>query len=400
MASDELIILPALRAQRGANGGLILTSKYMDGVKEYAETWPGPVTSLVRVSDVPTTNLDPIEIVPGDGGPGVEVRPRDLGQLSQRVRDAALVVGFLAADELDATRRCHGMGVPFVHVSEYTLRTEMQIIDASGGNLLRRLRRKHWVFQADRRRRRIIPLSAGLQCSGTPTFDAYRELRPDSLLFFDNRVRAADCLPAPELEEKLDTLRRGEPLRLVFGGRFVPMKGVLHLPWVARALVDMRVPFHLLIVGGGPQEPELRAALTTAKVEEHVTLLGPLDFESEWIPLLKREADLFVCCHPQGDPSSIYPEVMSCGVPIAGYDNEAFAGIVRESGSGFLSPMGEARALAERIGALHRDRERLVDAARAGLAFAKAHCFERTFRRRVEHFLAVRRGAAPPRTAR
>ena len=82
---------------------------------------------------------------------------------------------------------------------------------------------------------------------------------------------------------------------------------------------------------------------------------------------------------------------MSCGVPIVGYDNEAFAGIVRESGIGWSVPTFDARAMAKQIATLHGDRAALQKAARAGRDFARLHCLEETFSRRTAHLVKVSR---------
>ena len=118
---------------------------------------------------------------------------------------------------------------------------------------------------------------------------------------------------------------------------------------------------------------------------------GALDFRTGWIPALQRDADLFVCCHLQGDPSSTYPEVMSCGTAIVGYDNEAFRGVAEASGSGIRVPMQQRRALAEAIARLNEDRAALIEESRKALAFSREHSFERTFERRVRHLIEASR---------
>jgi hypothetical protein len=86
-------------------------------------------------------------------------------------------------------------------------------------------------------------------------------------------------------------------------------------------------------------EPEMRAQVAKRSLENLIQFKGPLDFERELIPFIRENVDLFVCCHRQGDPSCTYLETMSCGVPIAGYDNEAFAGLVKTSAAGWFTPM-------------------------------------------------------------
>jgi colanic acid/amylovoran biosynthesis glycosyltransferase len=384
--SNELILLPALKAHKATSGRLIVTQKYLNGATEYAKSWPGPVTSLFDVSSSASTDLDHVEVAGDMGGHIIEMRPRDSKVLARRLQSASVVVGLLSPLEVATTELCNRIGVPVIHISEYTLRTDWQIIDASGEDSILKIRRKLWAWKAERLRRYLIGISAGLQCNGVPTYIAYREMCSDALLFFDNRVKHSDIISSERLAQKADEVRAGKPLRLVFGGRFVPMKGVLQLPEVARHLRQAGVPFELSIYGAGPEESKLRAAISRYALEDQVSIFPPIDFDKGWVPFLKQAADLFVCCHMQGDPSSTYSEVMACGVPVAGYDNEAFKGIVELSGSGFLAPMGASKVLASVIADLHRNRDRLVKAAQIGRSFSMQHCFEATFSRRVGHF--------------
>jgi glycosyltransferase involved in cell wall biosynthesis len=119
--------------------------------------------------------------------------------------------------------------------------------------------------------------------------------------------------------------------------------------------------------------------------------MGTLDFEKELIPFVKQNADLFICCHRQGDPSCTYLETMACGVPIVGYDNEAMAGLARERGLGWTTPMDRPVELAESIARLHRDREALRGMALKSLTFAQQHSVESTFRARTGQILQVAR---------
>lgn len=387
----ELILLPALKAYMAGSGRLVITQKYQDGAAEYAKTWPGRVVSLFEMTTDRSSDLDHLEVGPNEAGHFVEIRPSDTEALAARLESAALVVGFLSPFEVETTKLCNRLGIPIVHVSEYTRRTEWQIIDAGNANPFLKLRRKLWVWQAERTRRKLIGYCAGLQCNGTPTFDAYKNLCPETMLYFDNRVRRKDVIDDNGLAQKAARLRSGRPLRLVFGGRFVPMKGVLQLPEIARNLRWHGISFEFSIHGAGPDEGAMRKKIRQYGLEDQVRISPPVDFRSGWVPFLKQEADLFVCSHLQGDPSSTYPEVMSCGVPIAGYDNEAFKGIAALSGSGFLSPMGKPEKLAEAIASLDKNRALLQEAARAGRDFAQEHCFETSFNARTEHFKRLSR---------
>jgi len=387
----ELVLMPSLGAYPGPNGELFLTRKYLEGANEYAKSWPGPVTSLVALRTTPTSDMDHVDAREGEWATSLELRPTRTEALGERLKHSALVFPFLSPSEAKTYALCKAAGVPIVFGSEYSPRTEMQIIDSECRNPLRRLRRKIWTIQAERTRLRMLKEAAGLQCSGTPCFDHYRNHNPNTLLFFDNRVRQSDVISPEVLEAKLAQRTSNVPLRLVFGGRLIAMKGVLDLPLVAAELRRLNVAFKLDIYGTGTLQTALEQLIGRLDLRDHVFMKGVMDFREGWIPMLKRDADLFVCCHPQGDPSSTYPEVMSCGVPIAGYANEAFEGIVRESGCGWVTPMKQPRLLAAKIAELDANREAIAAAARRGREFALVNAFEPTFERRTNHLVAISR---------
>jgi len=381
----ELLLLPSLRAQSLPNGRFVMTRKYWTGAARYEAEWPGPVTSLVETTSDGTHDMDRIEFGRDDPGRPFELRPTDANALAKRLKNAAAVLAHLSRREAFLASLCHRLGVPLIYNSEYSLRTEQQILAAEVPNRLLRWRRQLWAARTERIRLAALRLAAGVQCSGTPTYEIYRHHNPRPMLFFDNRVPQADVISPDALEQRLATLQPQQPLRLVFGGRLVPMKGVRDLPLLADALRTRRIACEFSVYGSGPLAEELTATAARLQLGPHFRLGGALDFATGWIPLLQQQTDLFVCCHPQGDPSSTYPEVMSCGVPIAGYDNEAFAGIARASDSGFPTPLGQIHALADCIANLDRNRVAIATAARKARAFALLHAFEPTYSRRVAH---------------
>ncbi len=60
-------------------------------------------------------------------------------------------------------------------------------------------------------RRAIPPRVAGLHCSGTPTYDLYRHLCRDTILFFANRAPASEIIGEAALAGRLEALRSGAP---------------------------------------------------------------------------------------------------------------------------------------------------------------------------------------------
>lgn len=392
---DTLVILPNLPGLRKPDGTIVLTKKLIDGAHSMAAAWRGPVHMIVEPWDTFSDNLDNVAVPPDDGAVRVSVLPYDRGDLIAHLRGTAAVLAAVSYRQNHIAELCARAAVPCVYVTEYTLRTRYDIVCAETINPILRARRGLWEYGQERRQARAIRNAAGVQCNGTPTHAAYRRINPRACLFFDTRCRAGDVIPLPALEARVAQLEARRPLRLLFSGRFLPWKGVQYLPRVAARLRELGVQFKLDLCGDGISTPGLRADIARLGLEDCVRLRGVLDFRLELTPLMQDGIDLFVCPHVQGDPSSTYAEAFAAGLPIAGFANEALAGMQQLAQAGVVTPMRDVGALARAVADLDRDRARLATAARRARAFALEHTFERTTQRRMDH---VRECAAADRT--
>jgi len=211
------------------------------------------------------------------------------------------------------------------------------------------------------------------------------------LLYFDNRVSIAEMATDEQLARVNAVRRKGERLRLAFSGRLHTIKGVGELVEVAAALRRRGADFQLEIFGSGPEESALRRDIERHGLSRYVRLCGVLDFHSQLLPHMRDRVDLFVCCHLQGDPSCTYLETAAAGVPIAGYANEAFAGLLRQAPIGWSVPLRRADELAALIARLDRTRGEIAQYAEQALRFARQHSFELTFERRIQHLRSLSR---------
>jgi glycosyltransferase involved in cell wall biosynthesis len=129
--------------------------------------------------------------------------------------------------------------------------------------------------------------------------------------------------------------------------------------------------------------------ITTDGLGDYVKMMGVPDFKTDFFPFVKANIDLFICCHRQGDPSCTYIETMSCGVPIVGYANEAFMGIVEQSKAGWLVEMNQPKLLARKVAELNRNREEIKAMSFKAIAFARLHTFEQTYEARISHMKEI-----------
>lgn len=387
---DLLVLMPTLTAQRFPDGSLGLTTKFVDGVEEYLKYWSGRVQVLMEPSEKKSANLDNarfrLESLPFE----VEIVDYTSPELGRHLEEAAIVHCAASHRQNRVADLCLSLCVPCVYGTEYSLRTRMQIVDSGTSSKLLRIRRYVWAAHQELRQRRAIEHAAGVQCNGTPTFDAYKRISPRPHLFFDTRTRRADLISETLLEARIERLMRGEKLRLAFTGRLARIKGAHILPAIADALRSRGVAFELAICGGGELVQSMESDIERLLLRDCVLMKGVLDFKAELVPFVKENVDLFVCTHLQGDPSCTYLETLACGVPIIGFDNEAFAGLMRRVDAGWLVPMNDVSVMAEQIAVLDATRHAIAKASRHARRFASEHTFEATFERRVEHLRECR----------
>lgn len=187
---------------------------------------------------------------------------------------------------------------------------------------------------------------------------------------------AGDALPTRDVPLSEE---RDRPYRLLFVGRLVERKGVIHL---LRALTKLDPGVRLAIVGDGPLGPSLRAAAQELGVAERVEFTGPVSPEE-----LRRQfqlCDVFVLPaveDSKGDVEGlgvVLIEALSHGRPVIASASGGIPDIVRDGSTGLLVTPGDEEALAGAVTRLRSDPElsrRLVAQGRAHIeeAFSWDH---------------------------
>lgn len=367
----------------------IFDRKFYDGVMLYKELWSGPVQCVMKISDQPLPSFGvvkkPIEEMPFDCLP---LKSMNL-LLAERLRDSAVVMAAGDAhDQLHISRLCADVAVKCVYVIEYIPETRYQIVAFETRNFILRLRRWFFVWNTERKRLKAFRCCDGIQANGAPAFIHYSQYA-NALEYFDTRVEANLLISEQALEKRLDYLLAGNPLRLAFSGRLIRMKGADHLIAVAKFLKQWGVPFSLSIYGAGDLEMEMKSAINESGLSSSVLLRGAVDFVDELLPEMKSNVDLFVCLHRQSDPSCTYMETLSCGVPILGYDNKAFSGIMDIANVGWLVKMDDAEGVAGVIRTLAQSRRAIIDKSRTAIMLARKNDFRTIFDKRVAHLKAI-----------
>lgn len=161
------------------------------------------------------------------------------------------------------------------------------------------------------------------------------------------------------------------PPVIVAVGRLVDKKGFPDLIDACAALAADGRDFRCVIVGDGPQAPQLRERIAAAGLDAHVALLG-LRVQDEVKRLIRQAAVLAAPCvvGADGDQDglpTVLLEAMALGTPCVGTDVTGIPEVLRDGETGLMVAQHAPRALAAALGALLDDaplRVRLARAAR------------------------------------
>ena len=364
---------------------LIFDQKFFDGITQYAKYWKGSVSILIRLS---------YGLVPDFGK--VFLRREDLDfqcnllepdepfQASHFADVSLILAGGDSGNQLRLGVIAREAGAKLVFIIEYIPETRYQIVKLNTNNLVLRLRRSFYIWNEERDRRRAFQLADGIQSNGMPAFREYSGFSRN-LLYYDTRVSCNQYISDDCLAKRIEFLNEGHPLRLAFSGRVIKMKGADHLVKLAVILKQRRVDYQMEIFGTGDLDGYIRDELDRENLKTKVILRGVVDFSRILVPELKNNCDLFVALHRQSDPSCTYLETLSCGVPLIGYANRMFQGLLDEADVGWGLPMNNVNAVADKIEKLNKNRIEIGKKAVNGLIFARKHTFEKTMLSRISH---------------
>lgn len=404
----ELTLFAAVPAARMPDGRLLMDEKFVSGMVLHAKRWNGPVRAVMReLGQGALPFAAPVD--PSTLPFAVTLMPQDV-PLEHALGAAPGLVLALAdmPDQLSLGDAARARGLHVVYGIEYTLETRLRIARLERDRSLpRRLWSMLWHLRTERARRRALREAEGIQLNGFPAERIYAGLNPQALRYLDNRMSAEMLATPAEVDARRLRHEQGLPLRLIHSGRLERMKGGHLLVPLASALRDKGVPFSLAIYGAGALEAEIRQGIAEHGLSDRVQLHPSVPFETGLVPISRREADVFVSCHVQSDPSCTYLEAMGCGLPVVGFANDMLKGLALESDAAWCLPVGNVRAMADQIARLDGDRAEVMRRAEAGLAYARRHDFTTEFDARMQHLARVVSpagsdfsGAAPPQHVR
>ena len=177
-------------------------------------------------------------------------------------------------------------------------------------------------------------------------------------------------------------LERFEEPTIVHLGRLRRYKSV---EVALRAMLRIREKLpaaKLVIIGDGPHKPALEREAKRLGLERSVQFFGFMKHE-ELVRFLNR-AHLLINPSPKEGWGLTVVEANACGVPVVASDRPGLRDSVRDGGTGFLVPYGEAAAFAEKSLAILGDRDLWLRMSAGALERVRELTWERCARETIE----------------
>ncbi len=184
-----------------------------------------------------------------------------------------------------------------------------------------------------------------------------------SLLSEEKRDKLHVTYNVRTLETKRQALMNlQEPYKLLAIGRLVEKKGYDYLIEAMALLIKEGIKVKLTIVGSGPWMKKLQGYIHKYNLEDHVHLAGFITHDCilEYI----IASDIFVMpsviVKKTGDSDglpNVVIEAMSHALPVVASQIAGIHDIVKDGETGYLVPQRDAKALAEAISKMLKDKE-------------------------------------------
>jgi len=143
---------------------------------------------------------------------------------------------------------------------------------------------------------------------------------------------------------------------VLYVGRIDPDKSLDTLIG-AVPIVLARHKVHFVLCGGGNLLEALRKRLRKEELTDSVTLLGPLDHDSELLPRIYQLATCFVIPSGMETQSIVTLEAMASGLPVVAARAAALPELIADGDNGLLFRFGDEQDLAAKINLLLEDEE-------------------------------------------
>lgn len=157
----------------------------------------------------------------------------------------------------------------------------------------------------------------------------------------------------------------GDVVQLLCVGRLTPAKCQVLLVQACARLRDVGLPFHLKMVGAGPDRERIEREVALHELQSHITLTGALNQQE--VKQAFTQADAFVLPSLAEGIPVVLMEAMCSGVPCVSTPVNGIPELIEHGVTGLLATPGDVDSLSTQLERLLRSaelRQSLAEAAR------------------------------------
>lgn len=185
-----------------------------------------------------------------------------------------------------------------------------------------------------------------------------------------------------------------EDTLLVYSGRLGPEKNIDFLVRAFSGAAETVDRVHLLLIGGGPEEENLKKLASQLGITDRVHFVGMIDYEL--MPRFLSMCDLFVTASvTEVHPLSVI-EAMASGLPALGIHSVGVGDIIEDSRTGLLASQNQA-AFAAKMTRLCLDRNLRHKMGNSAREVSEKYAIERITQVMLAHYEHLAFEALPHR---
>ena len=185
-----------------------------------------------------------------------------------------------------------------------------------------------------------------------------------------------------------------EDILLVYSGRLGPEKNIDFLLRAFSGAAEAVDRIHLLLIGGGPEEENLKKLASQLGINDRVHFVGMIEYEL--MPRFLSMCDLFVTASvTEVHPLSVI-EAMASGLPALGIHSVGVGDIIEDSRTGLLASQNQA-AFAAKMTRLCLDRGLRLKMGNSAREAAEKYAIERITQVMLAHYEHLAFEALPRR---
>ncbi|MGE8104789.1 glycosyltransferase [Allorhizobium sp. NPDC080224] len=303
-----------------------------------------------------------------------------LGEHIRQVDHLCFTLGYLFGDwgavaALEANAQGRKFAVWFDRVEHDVIARTLPTL-----SFRRRIKERATLPIMKRYHRYLIGRSALGLFQGRDTFNAYEKASSNPVCMYDVHTDEEDKISEEDLLIKTARVMSGAPLRILYAGRAVEMKGPED--WISSLAeaAAQGVEFEARWLGDGPLIARMQEALGKKNLTDRVKLMGHVS-DRETVLQAMRESDVLLFCHKTPESPRCLIESLVSGCPIVGYSSPYPQDLLSLHGGGALTPLNNPAELGQKIAELHQNRQALAkhiqNAALSGTRFDEATLYRR-----------------------